>query len=350
MLCLAFGYVDTPPWLLIATLLLIGIWMGDALAVRFVRITLHTAIAPTRWILAGGTIVMIALMAWSPVFPFANWVWVFLPMLGFALGLIRPLSWLWELPLGLALLLGSRFGLSVDRLRALHPVTLDELCLLPLPGLRALLVYACEREQSTGASWLLDVAAHPGQHGAALGAVRAIIRRGTVAHPLLLWLSTHPTGQDWLHTLQATTGRLPPLLRGYSALMSVDDAGVWPTVIAQHRHAFVQAQHAPDGHTMLLLLDTVHDVLQAPRWSVAVDALQRLPDNADQPTDELQQALWLLRLLACEDELPPTEQATLQDAVQRWDVIGWPGAMLDTVLEHLSFLLAIEQQREIFQP
>jgi hypothetical protein len=311
-------------------------WFGGALSVRLVRMKVQTTSAPVRWILAGGTVALVGLMWWSPVFPPASWIGAFLVLLGFALGLVRPLSWLWEMPLALALLVGERSGLSVARLPALHPVTLDELSLLPLPGLRALLVRACHADLAAGGAWLLDVAAHPGQRGAAPGAVRAIIQRDTLAHPLLLWLSTHDDGRDWLHTLEDTTDRLPPLLRGYIALMNVADAGAWPLVIARHRQIFVQTRHFPGGHVMLLLLDTCSAVLTAARWLDAADSLRQVPATLpdEHALDELRALHRALHKLATTQTIDAVDQA----------VIGWPRALLEAISEHLHFLRTIEDQ------
>lgn len=330
-------------------LILVGLWPGGALTVRLVRTTFHTAIAPTRWVLAGGIIISIALMWWSPIFPVDYWCGLFLILLGFALGLIRPLSWLWEMPLALLLVIGSQCGLPAQRLRALHPVTLDELSLMPLPGLQVLLARACHADMAMGCAWLLDVAVHPGQGGAALGAVRALIRRGTLAHPLLLWLSTHPDGQHWLHRQIAIADRLPPLLRGYVALMDVNDAGAWPGAIARHRPAFEQAQPSPDGSTMLVLLDTALAVLTAARWPDAAEALRQVPMTLDAcACDYMRTIDHMLHTIAhtAADEHSHTQPFSVPVAPEAIaSPRGWPGALLEAMAEHLVFLLTIEGER-----
>gem|GEM_PF-2385045 len=347
---LALGFVATPLWLLVSMLLLLGMWLGSALVVRLIRTSVPTASAPVRWILAAGSVTLVGLMIWSPVFPTDPLIWFFLTLLGFALGLIRPLSWLWEVPLALALLAGARWGLGVAHLRVLHPVSLDELCLLPLPGLRALLVAACSADLDRGGAWLLVVANHPGQRGAALGAVRMLIQQGTLAHHLLLWLCRHDLGRDWLHTLAATTAHLPPLLRGYTALMGVDDAGAWPDVIARHRTAFMQARHVPGGQTMLMLLDTGSAVLTAARWPDATAALRALPtahadtDMSDEP-GAIYRALHLIAGAAADDPASTHSASTPPMDTTSWALTGWPQALLDAITDHLVFLLTIEEQR-----
>jgi hypothetical protein len=347
---LALGFVATPLWLLVSMLLLLGVWLGSALVVRLVRTSVLTVSAAVRWILAAGSVTLVGLMIWSPAFPTARLIWFFLPLLGFTLGLIRPLSWLWEVPLALALLVGARCGLAVTHVRTLHPVSLDELCLLPLPGLRALLVTACSVDLDLGGAWLLAVANHPGQRGAALGAVRTLIQQGTLAHHLLLWLCRHDLGRNWLHTLAATTAHLPPLLRGYTALMDVDDAGAWPGVIARHRAAFVQARHVPGGQAMLLLLDTGSAVLTAARWPAAAAALRALPaayadtGMSDEP-GALSQALHLIAGAAADDPAFAHSASTPTIDTTTRSLTGWPQAMLDAITDHLVFLLTIEEQR-----
>lgn len=339
-LCAALGFTESPRWLVVVLLLLFGFWLGGGLGVVFMRNTPHTTARRLRWLLALGTLALIGLLWWSPVFPFNQWGAVFLCMLGFASGLLGLLTWLGEAPVAGGLWLAARLGLPLSRLRALHPATLDELVLLPLPGLQALLVRACTQDLATGGRWLLDIARHPGQRGAALGALRSIIRRGTLAHPLLRWLSSHPDGQGWLRLLLATADRLPPLVRGAVALMDVDYAGTWPATIANHRAAFVQAQHAPGGASLLALLDTASAVLGASTWPAALAAVQALPADPAPEPDDIQQALVQLRQIATADDDTALEHAA---ALSATTPAGWSGSLLDATTEHLVFLLLLEE-------
>lgn len=88
-------------------------------------------------------------------------------LIGLGLGLLRPLSYFWATPWSLGLALVSRFGVPAQRLLAIHPVSRDELGLIPLPRLTALLVHACRADLVTGGPWLVWVAQHPSQGGAA---------------------------------------------------------------------------------------------------------------------------------------------------------------------------------------
>ncbi|NJP07805.1 MAG: hypothetical protein HC837_20385 [Chloroflexaceae bacterium] len=229
-----------------------------------------------------------------------------------------------------------------------HPVLFDERTLLHLPGLPALLARATTEQLETGATWMLTVSQHPGQHRAASSAMHRLVVHSPIAHPLLLWLSTHTAGQHWLRRLYEQGAIHAPLIHAYCVLTDLRDAGRWVTLLEQQRPAFVQQQANPGGNAMLALLDTAVAALQSPRWSAAVQAMQGIPPVQGVVLDEIWLALAALHIWvhAREPMLFDDGDRYGQDLLaELQDLDGWPIGLLEAVVEHLHFLLLIEQRR-----
>jgi hypothetical protein len=326
----------------------VAILMGGTLVVVLLRLRERAEAATVRWLLAAAALILALELSWSAVAPpgLRGLIAFFVAALG--AGVLRPLSWAWEAPLSLGLMLAGRLGAPVATIRASHPVTLDELSLLPLPGLSSALARACADELDEGAEWLLAVAAHPGQERAAHRALQLILRRRRHIHPLLFWLSTTPEGANWLQHLDRRGTPVEELVTGYAALTAVETPDWWPVVIERHRPAFAAAAPLPGGAAVLALLDTGRHVLQADRWPAALGALRR----AAEPVGAGDDPIWVaLRLISgwARDPQPAfvTDQEQLLSALlaEIADLQGWPVDLIAAMAEHLRYLIRIEQQR-----
>jgi hypothetical protein len=328
--------------------LLLGLWIGGALTILLGRSERHEEAAAARAVLAAGAFV-VALLVWLSPSLRATGAALLVPfLLGLAGGLLRPLSWLWEALLSVVLAIAGMSGVSITRLRRLHPATMDELCLLPLPGLRALLVRACAADREAGAEWLLEVAGHLGQRRAALAALHTLIRRRAHAHPLLFWLSTSPEGAALLRALAERAPQPHPLIAAYAAFAAVRMPEAWTDVIARWRGAIAGAADMPGGRALLALLEAGHSALRADRWEVATARLRAAPAPDGVEDDPIWVALAIIRSWADgRQPLLAAERAGALQLLQRelQAMEGWPAALLAAVSEHLHFLVEIERRR-----
>jgi hypothetical protein len=329
-----------------ALLILLGAWCGGAITVLLTLRPHSSEAALVRWLLAGGALAIAAALWFSP--PLRGPALLLTPAgIGLALGLVRLLSYLWEAPWSMLLWLAARLGAPIEWLRALHPASYDELCLLPLPGLSGMLVRACETDLEAGGDWLLDVARHLGQSGAAGRAIACMVRGGRLAHPLLFWLSTSAPGAALLRDIAERSDRPDPLIEAYAAFTRPDKPAAWPALIAGRHAAFASAAHLPGGGSIMVLLDVGAGTLGATRWPAAIERLRVAPGlNADD--DPIWIALDIMQIWA-QDRLPALADdraAALRELAEELCTLeGWPAALIAAMSEHLLFLLVVERCR-----
>ncbi|MEI6777800.1 MAG: hypothetical protein WCK70_12950 [Chloroflexales bacterium] len=346
----AFPDLQHSPLVILLVTLLLGIWLGGTLTVALLVSPQRSTPPTLRWVGVIGSFLVSTLIWYSEPLHQTEAI-LFTPLLiGLGLGLLRPLSYLWEAPLSIGLALAVRLGVPAHRLLALHPVSLDELCLIPMPGLSALLTYICTTDITIGGSWLVQVAAHTGQAGAARRALDRLMRSGQ-AHPVLFWLSTDAEGAAWLLRLCATVPHPHPLIVTYAALAAVSDPAAWPSAIGRHRKAITDAASRPGGSAMQALLETGAQVLLADRWSTAMLALRAASIPQGVAPDPLWHALETVRTWS-DSRLPALIHDRAHALAALWETTdtldGWPAALLNAVAEHLVFLLIVEQRRGVW--
>ncbi|MBA3944201.1 MAG: hypothetical protein H0X37_06510 [Herpetosiphonaceae bacterium] len=333
--------------LLLLFLLLVGGAIGSLLCLRLVLDPRATEAAAARAVLGSAALGLGTAsfwLAWSPP-PWPGLVGVVI--IGIAFGLLRPLSWLWEMLLSLALAALARAGVSPWVLLTWHPVNYDEQCLLPLPGLTSLLYRACNVDIERGGAWLVAVAEHPSQARAAYMLLRRVAHAGQLAHPLLFWLSTAERGVAVLERACDLPRATVPLLHVYADFAQTTQPEAWASVLVRHRSLLVEHQGEVGGASLRSLLETASGILRAERWPVAVAAVQSLP-RGPLGDDDLWVMLRVVQLWvgAVEPEETSERVSLLQALTQEvGELTGWPGALLATVSEHLLFLLHIEQQK-----
>jgi hypothetical protein len=353
-LLLALAYSPAFPQLARSTavglllLLMFGVWSGGALVVALVKHPQRAESATARWVLALGALAIAGALWWSPPLRGTHGLLLMPMCLGFAAGLLRPVSYVCEAIVSLALLAAARAGASPLRLLALHPANVDDLSLLPLPGLGSLLVRAFAADADEGGEWILRVARHAGQHQAVRWVVAGSVVKGALAHPLLFWLSTSDGGVALLRDL-ADRPRLPhPLIAAYAAIGATATAAAWPSVIAQLRAPVTRAAGLPGGAALLALLEAGASVLRADRWPAAIAGLRSAPAPRDIEDDPIWVALDIVRTWA-DRRLPELadDRATALRALwnELQDLEGWPAGLIAAMSEHLLFLLGVEQRR-----
>lgn len=214
-----------------------------------------------------------------------------------------------------------------------------------MPGLAAMLARACAANPEAGGAWLIAVADHAGQRRAATTALRMIVTQGTQAHACLFWLSCLPEGQALLQALSDAEPRRDPLIAAYAALGSQRDTAAWASTVARHRPAFEQDRDLPCQHEMLALLRMADGVLGADSWPTARGALP-----ARSPLPDGKHVFWIAVEGLCRwawDEQPMkyADRAAGCEALLHAvaELAGWPAALLGAMIEHLLFLLRVEE-------
>lgn len=338
-------------WLVYTLILVFSYHAGSFLGLGFagvVRPAASLALRATAILMA----IAVGLLSWwSPQLVATNLRLVSLIMAGLALNILRPLTWLCEAPVSLGLRLCGPSRLSIDQLRRWHPTSYDELILLPLPGLRALLMHACSSDLPRGIAWLLAIAAHPGQHPAAYAALRRLIEEGALAHTLLLSLSNSTAGRAVLREASARPGRTSSLIWAYVTLAEIREPGAWIEQIDGARSAIAAWPHVSGTPDMLRLLASSSAILHADRWERAVVALESCPVSSNR-LDEIAGCCSLLDYwLEVATADIRTGAGQLAELVKGAKLpIGWAASLLATVGEHLCFLVSVEHRRMEAQP
>lgn len=334
--------------ILFVLLPLLGVWLGGGLTVVLaLRKNQHEASA-TRWVVAAGSL-MIGTALWlSPPLRMSAAL-LFIPFCaGLTVGLLRPISYLWEMLWSFALALAVRLGANPLRVLPLHPVNYDDLGLLPLPGLSNLLIRACIADIDAGSEWLLRIARHPGQRRAAERAIIGIVRQGLFAHPLLFWLSTSEEGPALLTGIAERARGRHALIGAYATFAAVADPEAWLAVLQLYRETLAQAVDLPGGQAIFSLLDASLGTLQADRWPAAITHLGSTSAPAGVILDPIWLALATIQSWASGTALSDiTDRA---DAVfslvgEIEDLEGWPITLIAALCEHLLFLIGIERRR-----
>jgi hypothetical protein len=343
----ALPQLQRAPAITFLFLILVGAWCGGAIGVFLALRPRGSKSAPVRWLLAGGALAIGVALWLSPPLRATPALLLAPACVGLAIGLLRPLSYLWEASWSLLLWLAARLGAPIERLRALHPASYDDLCLLPLSGLSSLLACACAADLEAGGAWLLDVARHLGQSGAAGRAIERMVHGGRLAHPLLFWLSTGVPGAALLRVLADSSDRPDALIEAYAACTRPGTPAAWPTLIADQRAAFASAAHLPGGASIMALLDVGAGTLGATRWPAAIDRLRAAPALFSED-DPIWIALDILQIWA-QDRLPALADdraAALRALAEEvYALEGWPAALIAAMSEHLLFLLGVERRR-----
>lgn len=337
-------------WLVLVTIFVFGTYTGSFLGLGFAGVSRPVSSLTLRVTIALMALGVGVLSWWSPQLIATNLRFLSLVMAGLVLGILRPLSWLCEAPVSLGLLRFARTRWSVDRLRRSHPTAYDELILLPLPGLRALLRHACSTDLSNGITWLLEIAAHPGQHLAAYAAMRQLIQEGPLAHKLLLQLSSSAAGRALLHEASARLEKSARLTWTYVMLAEIREPGAWIEHIDSARDGIAAWPDLPGTPEMLWFLASSSAILHADRWETAHIALQSRPASSNQ-LDEIAGCCALL------DCWLKVATADVRTGMQQLDALvngaelpaSWAGSLLATVGAHLCFLVSVEHRRREVQ-
>lgn len=335
---------------IIGFLLSLGVWGGGITTVMLGLSERRDESRLLRWVaIAGAWFIAGLLWVFRPVDPLNSILWMS-ALVGFGLGLLRPLSYLWQASLSVMLLLLAWFGVPARRLLPWHPVFVDELALMPLPGLGWLLRRACRDEMAWAGPWLLRVARHPAQKQVAQRALDGLIREGN-GHIGLFWLSTDPQGIAWLQELSQATPSCHRLIALYAHLATVTDLAAWPAVIQAYQEVLTTLPPSPGGVAVKALLEAGASTLAAERWATAMAALARATPPEGVMADPLWEALTTVRAWS-DQRLPMLLKDRAEALAALWETLdqldGWPATLLEAMAEHLLYLLTIEHRRGVW--
>lgn len=346
---------------LLLFLLLVGMWAATIITIIALHYSLQNEMLVVRWMVVVAAPSLSIMLWWSPTFPPLSLMLWWLPilnltdarllgvcLLGFGIGMIRPLSYVWEATLSSGLFVAAKLKLPPARLRAYHPVEFDELCLLPLPWLARLLVHASKRDLEHGLSWLLDVSEHPTQHRAAEIALRRIADHEDLAHPALLWLSINDRGIALLAALRDRVGIVHPLITAY-ADAALSDPDAWSSTISQHMPVWELHASLCGGATLLELMRVSAAVLGADRWATAQAALWQLPAAPDVVHGAASPLFHAIQRYGSPQAVLQTvarpdrqHDLRLLDQQISTAMCGWPADLLVIIFEHAVFLRSVE--------
>jgi hypothetical protein len=323
-----------------------GVWFAGLIVVVLAVQRPEQKSDALRWGLAIGGGVVGALLWWSPALqPYGSAIGALL-CAGISVGMLRPISYLWEAPLDLGLLFAARLGVPAVRLLALHPATYDDLGLLPLPGLYRLLLRACASNCADGGGWVLRVARNPRYEGVARRVIDQIARDGRYAHSLLFWLSTQAEGVAFLRRMVQEMVGPHPTTVAYTTFAQIESPEAWAPAIAQQRNAIAAAAPLYKAEMLLAVLDAAAGTLRAQRWPEAIEHLQASVRPRGAEPAALAAALGVMQAWAEPMELfaGGAWAGSLRQSAPA-TLAQWPGALVSTVGEHLSYLLTVEQHR-----
>lgn len=345
VIVLIVGMPEALPVVLV--LLLLGMWIGSLFMVALLVSTQRHGAFGLRWLVLLALLVIAGMFWWLQPLESTDNLIIAVSLVGAVFGILRPLSYLWTLPLSLLLALLARLRLPAQHLLAAHPVAYDTLGLLPLFGLPTLLLHACRSDVALGGAWLVQVAEHPAQAWAARRCLRRLLQQGE-AHPILFWLSMDAAGIAWLRRLARDLPAPHALVLAYTAIAQVESPAAWPGVIAQYRGTWQAAVDQAEGAAIWAMLDLGLQTLQADRWPVAMQALRETAMQVAAWPDPFSAALRTL-VLWSDARLPTLIHDRAQALAVLWDDLelldGWPAHLLDAMAEHLVYLLLIEYQR-----
>lgn len=257
---------------------------------------------------------------------------------GIFIGIIRLISWFWQALLSLILLWLVRFNHPL--VWKLHPAMFDELTLLPLPGLSALLVKLYRQDPQIGVQVMLRIYAYGGQRRAIRQALNRIVRDQQLTTPALLALSTNPEGAVLLHELTEQLHRIEPLIEVYAQLSAVSEPQAWPAVIAK---VIVHPQLTTaygDGIGLQSFLQAAQRLLDIHEWTFAYQQLIAMPSLEGD-------SVWYRAYAALRSQAAALN--TPKDLIQSTTIltdpqlqIGWPAHLLASVIEHLQYLRQVQ--------
>lgn len=303
-----------------------------------------------RWTIAFVALVAALEIWWQPALILVQDENILLlpALIGVTLGVVRVLSWLWEAGWSTVLVLARRAGVSLHTIRRLHPVSFDELSLLPLPGLALLLADAYRSNSAFGIAWLLEVEQHNGQRRAVGWAVRRIIKDTAHAHSLLFALSITSEGIALLRRLTQQPG-CPSAIRAYVMLNNVAEPGAWPTTGTAVRTLLNERSEQRIAPDVLLLLEFGSDVLSTADWDTAARAAQQMISGESGESQLLTSCRHIiLASLAHELHVASTHHIDIPPLLltQIQQTGDWPSRLLSAIYEHLIFLRRSAEHQE----
>lgn len=351
VLALAIGITIIPqaePLIFLLVLAYVaGFWLADVFTIYLIRGSHVVEGRVVRYLWASSALVFGCFLWFFPPLGLLELRLLSISLIALSIGLIRPLLWFAEATCALLLTVPALAGVPAHTLRPFHPVSLDELCVLPLPALRFLLVRACRGELHAGMEWLLAVADHAGQRSVARAVVDNIVCEANLAHALLFSLSTRKRGMELLHSRIVAGTIIDPLIVAYDSFSNVATPDAWLGALVEQQFVFGSAAWMQDGKLMQMVVDTGAKVLAADRWSAAIAVFRDEPVINAVVIADIQFMLETLRTWVwntCADggfqiQTPISLVAEVQQ------LHGWPKELLAAIVDHLSFLRLIEQRR-----
>lgn len=317
--------------LLVILLLLVGCIIGSFFIMVYIGMP---TMLSTRILLS-----LMLLWMMLGVLPTIGTIWfssVFF-LAGLWIGIVRPLSWLWQSLLSLTIAGLLRFAREPWRWWRYHPALYDELALLPLVGLSWSLRQLYHLDPYRGFKALIAVYRLSAQRPAVRRAIKRLLHDPRYSPSLFWQLGSDPQGILLLQQLNRHWRCLHPLIKPMTACTRLEEPQAWPALITTIQPMLAVYATNPAFQRLSDCLQLIATILTS---TEAQPAYRALHNYKVEPDSLLERALIELQSnyqLASDQPLvlPPTGAL----------LTGWPRHALLSTIEQLNFLQILAKQQ-----
>ncbi|XSG77319.1 hypothetical protein ACP8Y2_09960 [Herpetosiphon llansteffanensis] len=309
-------------------LMLFLIVTGGALGSLFVttHIALPTMLTTRIWL------GLMLLWMQLSLIPMIGTLWFSLAFfcLGLWIGIVRPISWLWQSLVSIWIGCLIRFSPQPWRWWCYHPALYDELALLPLLGLSWSLRQLYQLDPDRGFKALIAVYRLSAQRPAVRRTIKQLLHDQRSSASLFWQLSSDQQGMLVLQQLNRRALVLHPLIKHIAACSQIKEPQVWPLVIASMQPALTAYAANP---TFLQLSNCLQLIATILTCGEAQPAYTALHSYKAEPQSLLERAIIELQ---ANDQRAPGQPYLLPPTGAL--LSGWPRHALLSTIEQLNFL------------
>ncbi|WP_110519330.1 hypothetical protein [Herpetosiphon llansteffanensis] len=311
------------PRLLMLFLIVIGCTLGSLFVTT--HIALPTMLTTRIWL------GLMLLWMQLGLIPMIGTLWFSLAFFGLGLwiGIVRPISWLWQSLVSIWIGCLIRFSHQPWRWWRYHPALYDELALLPLFGLSWSLRQLYQLDPDRGFKALIAVYRLSAQRPAVRRTIKQLLHDQGASASLFWQLSSDQQGILLLQQLNRRAQVLHPLIKHIAVCSQIEEPQAWPRVISNMQPVLTAYAANPALLQISASLQLIATILTSTEVAPAYTALQ---SYTAEPQSLLERAIIELQANdqrpAVPHVLPPTGAL----------LTGWPRHALLSTIEQLNFL------------